>query len=52
MIDVPASPFQLHAGPGGVTIDTTRLAEEASGLGIVLVFLVLLRFAFKMIGRL
>ena len=47
---VPATPFELHAGP--VEIDTSRLGQETAGLGVVLLFLLLLRLGVKLIGRL
>ena len=50
MIDVPASPFQFQAGP--VNVDTTRLAEEAAGMGLVLLFIILLRLSLRLVGRL
>ena len=49
--DVPSG-LQLHAGPSGVDIDTTRLGQEAAGLALVLLFLLLLRLGFRLIGRL
>lgn len=49
-LTMPAAPFQLHAGP--VEIDTTRLGQETTGLGVVLLFLLLLRLGLKLIGRL
>lgn len=45
-------PLHLEAGPSGVSIDTERLGQESMGLGLILVFLVLLRLAYKVIGRL
>ena len=50
MIDVPSSHFQFQAGP--VTVDSNRLAEEAGGMGLVLLFIILLRLSLKLIGRL
>ena len=45
-------PCPICADVGPISIDTTRLGEEAAGLGLVLLFLILLRLSLKLVGRL
>lgn len=52
MIETPAGPFQLHAGPSGVTIDSNRLGPELMALAGVLALLVAFKALTKLVGRL
>lgn len=52
MIETPAGPFQLHAGPQGVTVDSTRLGPELLALAGVLGLLIVFKALLKLVGRL
>ena len=42
----------ICATVGPIKVDTTRLGEEATGLGLILLFLILMRLSMKLIGKL
>ena len=52
MIAVPESSLPLHAGPQGVTVDSTRLGPELLALAGVLGLLIVFKALLKLVGRL